>query len=561
MSRTAHVLAMNEAPPETASNDLLLAFAFIGTIGALILLVAWTNVSSLMVAAAVGRRHEIAVRLSLGASRARLLRQLVTESTLLALTGGALGLTFAWWTLAWMTRGIHGYDVTPDAGTFAFVFVLAVATGILFGVSPALHATRGSVSNALRDSGAGATGRSRLQRTFVAVQIMLSQPLLVLLGTMLAMIVADYRPLSLEMGGHVIAVGLRPLTNTGAPSQRVDAVDSLIPRIAERPEVVGAVAEASGFDIRGVVAPDRAVRTAHADSTPTVVHVEGTAPGWFALVDVPIILGRDVSLADTATADHRIVIGSDLARALWRNESPLGRQLASPPLRGLDQDSIAMTVIGVYDASRRLPGMNWNGQSARGSEPSRVYTAHGKHWQRDRILVRTRGPADPFLPVLQQFLRAKAPSLPVSSMSTLAQVDAAKYRETLRMTLLAGAAGCLALLVASLGLYGVVSLAVQQRKREIGIRIAVGAIPARVAGMFLASGVRVSLAALLLGLPLSVAGLRVGISQGLIIAPDVNTYVIGGVIAVVLLTVALAATWVPARRAARVDPATTLRVE
>ena len=562
MTRTAHVLPMNTPPPESASNDMILAFSFIGTIGALILLVAWTNVSSLMVAAAVGRRHEIAVRLSLGASRVRVLRQLVTESTLLALTGGALGLTLAWWTLAWMTkREIDGYDVTPDTGTFAFVFVLAVATGILFGLSPALHATRGGVANALRDSGVAATGRSRLQRTFVAAQIMLSQPLLVLLGTMLAMIIASYRPLSPEMSDHVVAVGLRPLTNTGAPSQRLDAVDSLIPRIAERPEVVGAVAEPSGFDIRGIVAQDRVAHDALSDSTPTIVHVEGTAPGWFSLVDVPIILGRDVSLVDTSAADRRIVIGSDLARALWGNASPIGRTLSSPPVRGLNQDSITMTVVGVYDASRRLPGMNWYGQTARGTEPSRVYTAHGKRWQRDRILVRTRGPAEPFVPVLQQLLRAKAPSLPVSSMSTLAQVDAAAYRETLRTSLLAGAAGALALVLASLGLYGVVSLAVQQRKREIGIRIAVGAQPAGVTGMFLASGVRVSGAALLLGLPLSVAGFRIGLSRGLIIAPGVNIYLIGIMIALVLLTVAIAATWVPARRAARVDPALTLRAE
>jgi putative ABC transport system permease protein len=116
-------------------------------------------------------------------------------------------------------------------------------------------------------------------------------------------------------------------------------------------------------------------------------------------------------------------------------------------------------------------------------------------------------------------------------------------------------------LLASLGLYGVVSLAVQQRTREIGIRIAVGARPERVAGMFLAAGVRVSAAALIVGLPLSVVALRVGMAQGIVIAPEVNPYLIGAAIAVVLLLVASAAAWMPARRAARVDPATTLRVE
>jgi ABC-type antimicrobial peptide transport system permease subunit len=126
---------------------------------------------------------------------------------------------------------------------------------------------------------------------------------------------------------------------------------------------------------------------------------------------------------------------------------------------------------------------------------------------------------------------------------------------------LAGAAGALALLLASLGLYGVVSLAVRQRTREIGIRIALGAYPMRVARMFLASGVRASAIALAIGLPLSVAALKLGLAQGIVLAPQVNPYLIGVVIALVLLAVASAATWVPARRAARIDPARTLRVE
>ena len=146
-------------------------------------------------------------------------------------------------------------------------------------------------------------------------------------------------------------------------------------------------------------------------------------------------------------------------------------------------------------------------------------------------------------------------------MLTLAQVDEKDYRDTLQVSAWAGAGGALALLLASLGLYGVVSLAVRQRTREIGIRIAVGAEPLRVARMFLVSGVRASLVALALGLPLSIAALKIGLAQGLVIAPETHPYLIGVVIALVLMAVASAATWVPARRAALVDPARTLRVE
>jgi putative ABC transport system permease protein len=207
--------------------------------------------------------------------------------------------------------------------------------------------------------------------------------------------------------------------------------------------------------------------------------------------------------------------------------------------------------------------MSWEGSTspARTNTPARVFTAHGKQWRHDRVLVRTRGPAASFVPELHRFVREIAPSLPVTGVGTLAQADERMYRETLKEAMLAGAGGAAALLLASLGLYGVVSLAVQQRTREIGIRIAVGAHPTRVARMFLASGVRVSALALAIGLPISVAGLRIAMSQGLVIAPGANPYLIGFAIGALLLAVAAAATWIPARRAALVDPVRTLREE
>jgi ABC-type antimicrobial peptide transport system permease subunit len=146
-------------------------------------------------------------------------------------------------------------------------------------------------------------------------------------------------------------------------------------------------------------------------------------------------------------------------------------------------------------------------------------------------------------------------------MLTLAQADEQSYHDTLREAAMAGAAGMLALLVASLGLYGIVSLAVRQRTREIGIRIAVGAEPMQVARMFLASGIRVCAIGLGIGLPLSVVAMKVAMSQAIFIAPQTNPYVIGAAIGAVLLAIASIATWVPARRAAFVEPATTLRVE
>lgn len=552
MSRTADVLAMHALPPGSDRNGTIMVFTALATIGALILVVGWMNVSALMLAAAVGRRREIAVRLSLGASRSRVLRQLITESTVLAVAGGAAGLIIAWWALTWMEKTrIGGLDITPDAGTFAFTLAISVITGIVFGLSPALHATRGAVAFAMRDSGVGFAGRARLQRASVAAQITLSQPLLVVLGTMVAVVIGGYRPHAPELSRHVIAVGVGPSSSTGAPDQRQDAM-SLAQYVAEHPEVVGAVPDARVFDAGWIVAL----------GTRAIVNVEAAAPGWLALVNVAIVLGRDVSLTDTAGhTSLPVVIGSDLARALWGGANPIGRTVSSPVLRGLKQDSAAMTVVGVYDAAQRLPGRTWIGGAGRSDVVFRVYTASGGQWRRDRMLVRTRGLAESFIPDLRQLIRDRAPALPVSSARTFARLDEEQYRERLRMSALAGTGGALALLLTVLGLYGVVSLAVQQRTREIGIRIAVGANPARVTRMFLGSGMRISIIALLLGLPLSIAGLRLVLAQGLVVGSEVNVWAIGSGIAILLLTVTLAATWVPARRASHVDPATTLRVD
>ena len=558
MSRSARVQSMN-APSPSARRKLLTLFAAAAAIGLLILLVGWMNVSSLMVAAAVARRHEIAVRLSMGASRVRILRQLVTESTILALGGGLLGLLLAWWILVY-AKAASGMDTAPDAGTFAFTLLFAVSTGILFGLSPALHATSGQLANALRDSKSGGGGRARLQRLFVGAQIMLSQPLLVLLGVMISLVIYVYEPHAPTMSGHVIKVEFHPLQGTGGPGQRREAVDSLVPRIAQRAEVRSVMHEARPFEARIVRSADEDASAARADSVLTFVQLVGASPGWLGLVDIPILLGRDVSWKDTASAERPVVIGSDLARRLWGDASPIGRRLASPGRRGTEQDSITLTVVGVYDASRRLTDAAWEGEN--GYATPHLITAHGKHWRADEVLVRTHGPAAPLLPGLQRYVREQAPSLAVTGMRTLAQIDAEEYAETLKVSAVFAAGGAVALLLASLGLYGVVSLAVQQRTREIGIRIAVGGRPLAVARMFLASGVKVGAIGLMLGLPLSMAAVKLAKLQGVIEdAPGVHVGAIGAVIALLLLAVAAVATWFPARRAAHVDPASTLRVD
>jgi putative ABC transport system permease protein len=547
MTRTATVQSLHDLLPE--SYEHILIFGALGFVGLLLLLITCTNVSSLMVAAAVARRHEIAVRLSLGASRARILRQLLTETTLLAVAGGAAGLLVLWWLLglaAGPGGSIDGNSVRPDFYTVAFTMTIAIGTGIVFGLSPALHATGGDVANALRDSGAGASRRSRLQRGFVVAQIVFSQPLLLILGVTLSSVLAESKSMRPELSGRVVEVRFRPLSGTGAPGQRREAVDSLIPRIALHPEVTAVAPDAGWFTSRGFTAPQA---VAGRDSTPTTLTVYGAAPGWFGLQDIPILLGRDVVLADTAERNWPVVIGGDLARKLFADAHPIGHTLISAQT---GRDSILLTVVGVYDGARA---------ASTGSDISRVYTAHGQEWRRDAVLVRTRGAAEPFMPELRRLIRDRAPGLPVTRMQTLAHVDAEERRSTLAVSALLGAGGALALLLASLGLYGVIALAVRQRTREIGIRIALGARPMRVARMFLASGVQMGVLGLVIGLPLSMVLLKLMLSQAELLAPKVNEWVVGAGVALALVLVAAAAAWLPARRAALVDPARTLRIE
>jgi putative ABC transport system permease protein len=293
----------------------------------------------------------------------------------------------------------------------------------------------------------------------------------------------------------------------------------------------------------------------------TLLRVESAAPGWLGVLDVPIVLGRDVMLADTGAFDLPVVIGVDLAQALYGDANPVGRVLHSPPHGASGQDSVTLSVVGVYDSRVVVPGMSSAGGTPGVSEPFRVYTAHGKGWRKDRLLIRTRGPAAGPLPDLQRLAIAEAPDLPISSFRTLQQADEHMFKVTLQLSLLAGLAGAIALALASLGLYGVVALAVRQRTREIGIRIAVGAEPMRVARMFLASGVRSAAIALAIGLPVTLAGLQVLVAQGEMGMAATTPLVFGAVIAGLLLAVAAVATWVPARRAAQVDPGLTLRAE
>ena len=541
--RGADVLPIPGRGPAVIDDDIAITFGAIGLVAILILLVACTNVSSLLVAAAVGRRHEIAVRLSMGAPRHRVIRQLVTESGILAVAGGGLGLLLFWWFTAWAGSRLN-MDITPDAMTVGFTIAFALGTGILFGLSPALHAVRAGVGTALRESGTGATRRSKLQGAFVVAQIVFSQPLLLILAVALTQVVGERLGPS-TVSERVMVASMMALDGSNEDKD-LAAVDTVAIRLATLPGVERVVNDAGWL-----VARRATVTTPKGNGYSNRFLVEGAAPGYFALQDIPIILGRDLAQTDTNSADYPVVIASDVAREAFGDGNPIGQTLSAVEVIDGKRDSMAMTVVGVFDGTKpttRGPGM-------------RLYTAKGRHWRHDQLLVRTTGPAEPFIPTLRSQLRIASSKVTVRELQTLAMISDEERKVELNVMGGAVGAAILALGIASIGLFAVVALSVGQRRREIGIRIALGGRPWRVAGAFFAEGLRLCAIGIAIGLPLSLGVLKLMMSAEIILMPDFKPTTVGFGIAAVMLTVASVATWFPARRAATVDPTLALRAE
>jgi predicted permease len=516
----------------------------------LVLLVVCTNVSGLVISAAVGRRQEIAIRLSLGASRRRVIRQLLTESILLSFAGAALGLLVFRAIIAAASHIPEVERIKPDLETVGFTMLVAVGAGILFGITPALHATRRGVSEVLKSTEHGATGRSRMHQIFVVAQIVLTQPLLVLIGSMVGeMMAKDLPSLPTGIPDRVLRVEVDVWSINGSNADRTAALGRLVRRFAATRGVVQVVPEpdplrSATFSVRD---EDRGSNPRAND--PIKVEMLLSKAGYFELLGVPLLRGNDAPPADTGLT---VIIGSDLARALWGNADPIGRRFRqTSPTMPVQRDFV---VTGVYD-SRYLPS---------GSDRARIYRSW-RDWPAARYLVRTVGPAAALADTLPRIAREELPSAPIERPMTLAQIEVRAMRSATTGRLAAAGSASLVLLLASIGLYGIVALSVGQRRREIGVRMALGARAVEVVGLFYRSGVTLGALGLFLGLPISLAAARflprMAEEGGNSNFHEPNLVIVGSAVAVVVLVVASVATLIPASRAATVNPVTALRSE
>jgi ABC-type lipoprotein release transport system permease subunit len=464
--------------------------------------------------------------------------------------GGSLGLFVYWLVIVAISQIPIAEFFKPDLVTVGLTMCIALGTGILCGLAPALHATRGGVAVALKGTEMGATRRSRLQHTFVIAQVMFTQPLLLLVASIIGGLLMETKePLRNGAQERVLSLQIDVASMPGSLAQQRAALDRVVRRIGEEPGVITAMpqpvyAQHATLDVRS---EDR--RPVASASDPVTVDMDMVTPGYFDLIGTPLLRGNDLAPADT---NATVIIGSDLARRLWGDADPIGRHFIQvSPAQRVQRDIV---VSGVYDSRYIKYGT-----------PA-VYRAVKNLWSwNGTYLIRTAVPASDLAVSIRRIVREELPSTPVLQLTTLAEVEAENVRG--RKSIQAGAAACgvLVLLLSSIGLYGAVAVGVGQRRREIGVRMALGARAGQVVTLFYAGGVRLGIIGLVLGLPVSLVANYLlngdGTSPGANPDTTPNVALVGGVVAIVVLAVASVATLIPATRAARVNPVTALRSE
>ena len=526
----------------------------------LVLLIACANIANLLLARATTRQREITLRMAIGAQRSRLLRQLLTESLLLACIGGALGVLFASWAsealVAWVSSGPEPLplNVAPDADLLAFTFFVSFITALLFGTLPALRATRVELTDVLK-SGRGPVSlgvRSRLTGALIVSQVALSFVLLIGAGLFLRTLINLTRVNAGFNQKNVLLFAIDP----PAVGYKVDSgLANLYQQIEERVESEPGVSAASvslnTFD-EGEWRTSVSVQNAGSapDNNPHVLH-NAVGPGYFATMGIPLMVGRIFGPEDSATSPKVAVINQTMARLYFPGVSPIGQRF------GIGDDaahSSDFEVVGVVKDAKYL-SLDENPEPAAYYPYSQVL----KQFYYD-FEVRYSG-ADPGA-IIAEVRSAAAkvdPSLPVVYESTFVEhVDRSLASQSL-IARLALFFGLLAVLLASIGIYGLMSYGVARRTNEIGIRVALGAGRSAVFLMVLREGLLLAALGLGLGVPIALAASRLVSSMLFGLEPaDPITMVTAATLLVVLAAVA---SYIPARRAMRVEPMVALRHE
>jgi putative ABC transport system permease protein len=542
--------------PRPFMNVLLAASLFV-------LLIACADVANLLLARATSRRRELAVRIALGAGRARIVRQQLTESVLIALAGGGLGVLIALWSLSGLGRSvpvevqtlIPGFGrLHLDGGALLVTLVVAIASGVLFGIVPAFAAARVDVQRTLKegargDVGGTRTGGGRLRAALVVAEVALA--LMLLVGA--AQMLGTYRRLALSDPGFredgiLTASVTLPAADYPNDSDVVQFYRNLEDRLAALPGVtaVGATtvlplswnADQAGIEVEGrpPLRPEDVPR----------VNVRQVSPGFLAALGVPLLKGRALRPDDDARAPAVAVVSDAAAKSLWPGENPLGKRFR---LRS-DQWT---EVVGVVGDVRANPLMG-------GDTRLVVYLPERQRPARVTSLVLdAAGDPTGLAPLVQRQITALDSRLAAGSVLTMRRVVAAALSPQSATARTLVIAALIALLMACIGLYGVMSYSVAQRTQEIGVRVALGASAGGVVRLVLRQALLLTLVGVVIG---GAGALALGRGmQAILVGSKAGDPVTLGVVAIALGLVAAAASAVPALRAAKVDPMEALRAE
>jgi predicted permease len=520
----------------------------------LVLLIACCNIANLLLARAAGRQREIAVRLALGAERRRLVRQLLSESLVLAMMGGALGVLIAWWGGQLLVSMVESgpdplpLDVGPNPRALLFTFGISLLTGLLFGIAPALRMTGGGVGPALKE-GKGTAGRSRsrsrMGQGLVVGQVALALFLMVGAGLFIRTLEKTEQ---IDVGFDKDKVVLARLDRDSSRLKGPALIS--VSRLQEaRVRALPGVKAASfcwmNFNDGRWSTPVWPEGVAHTRANAKSSDGNRVGAQYFEVLGVPIVMGRSFVPQDTQQSNRVAVVNETLARRLYPEGSPLGRHL----WLGGNVEIVGIVKDAKYGSLREKP---------RG-----MFFVHNEQEQDsdgyDSLVVRVAGKPEAVMSQIRAALRSEDPNLAITEVTTLGEiVERSLGREKL-LAKLAGFFGALALLLASIGLYGVIAYSVARRRNEIGIRMALGARPGSVLRMMLGESLVVVALGLAVGIPAALACGRL-VSSLLYGVKAYDPLTIGGA-AALLLAVALAASFLPARRAALLDPCAALREE
>ena len=537
---------------------------------AVLLLIACTNVGNLLMARAASRAREMAVRLSLGASRGRIVRQLLAESLVLAVLGGTAGIALATWGSALLSRNMPAglsmlgpfVAIRPSLMIFGFTAAVALGCGLIFGVVPAIRATRGDIVAGLRDHQAAGRRVRALDKGVVAIQVGLALLLLSCAG----LLSATLRHLTESVGGShpetllIVQLDVRGTTHNDTLLQAT--VPTFHARFAAMPGVKS-VAESFVVPLIYGGLPTRLLDAAgfeNASDDQVEVASFAVAPRYFETLGISLIGGRDFNQQDVVGSPRVAVISEHLARDFFPGRNPIGQVIGFRAGGGRGGDERAtggardMTIVGVVADAKQ--------SDLRSPAPNTVYLTRGQ-WpdMSDRAVfaIRTTVPPATLVPPARAIILGELPKVRIRHLMPMSDLLSMTVGRESALAALSVAFGFLALLLAAIGLYGVMAFQVSARTREIGVRMALGARRMQVMRMVMAQALRVVAIGVTIGIPFALAGARSLRALLYGVTPfDPGPLAIG---AAVLVGVGVLAALIPSRNAARVDPLVAIRCE